>query len=226
MSASVPRRDPEPAGAVAGPADVLRATSDAADRSPREAGDRPARDAELGALLARAADGDGAAFESFYDRTWGYAEVVGRRLLRGPELEDLLADVYFEAWRQAARFDPGRGSAVTWLLNLVRSRAIDRLRLAQTHPSVGGADGTTDDDRPAESADPVEALWLRQAGAQLHAALAALNPAERWALGLAYFRDCSHGDIARITGWPLGTVKSVLLRSQDKLRRALAPPNA
>lgn len=200
--------------------------SPSASRQPLACADTSAeradRDQQLAALLQRAAGGDCKAFEAFYQRTLAYAESVARRLLRAPDVEDLLADAYFEVWRCAARFDAARGSAVTWLLTIVRSRALDLLRHLAARP-----DGAAADSGPAEALfeglDPIELLWQRQAGQRLHAALAELDPRERWTLGLAYFRDCSHSEIAAATGLPLGTVKSVLSRAQAKLRRALAP---
>lgn len=180
---------------------------------------RARRDAELARLVHAAAGGDCTAFEAFYDRTLGYAQAVAGRLLHGADLEDLLADAYFEAWRCAARFDPQRGSAVTWLLTIVRSRALDQLRHRAARPQ--GSDDVADE-RADEAADPIDALWRRQSGRRLHEALAALDARERWVLGLAYFRDRSHSEIASVTGLPLGTVKSLLARAQAKLRLALA----
>jgi RNA polymerase sigma-70 factor (ECF subfamily) len=204
-----------PAGAVAGTA----ATQPHA-----------ARDARLATLLGAAARGDSTAFEAFYDATYAYAHVLARRLLGGGDTDDLLADVFFEAWRKAAAFDAARGSAVTWLLTLVRSRALDLLRHRVVHPSVGGRGTDADrEDEPgrreacAPDTDPGDALWRREAGSRLHALVAALSPAERWALGLAYWQELSHAEIAHVTGWPLGTVKSHLLRAQRKLRQALSP---
>lgn len=190
-------------------------------------GDLADRDARHAALVAAAAAGDARAFERFYDATFAYARTVARRLLRGDDVEDLLADAYFEAWRHASRFDPARGSAVTWLLAIVHSRSLDRLRRQRQHPegaepASGPASGAASElDCADEQADPVDRLWRRQAGLRLHAALAALDANERWALGLAYFRDCSQSEIARLTGLPLGTVKSTLLRAQAKLRQSL-----
>jgi len=182
----------------------------------------PARDEALARALQAAAGGDDSAFEQFYDATYGYARALARRLLDAAEVDDLLADVYFEAWRQAARFDAARGSAVTWLLTLVRSRALDLLRQRRSQPSVGGqAQSGLDQPAPAD-ADPSERLWQAQAGSRLHAALRRLTVAERWVLGLAYFRDLTQAQIAGCTGMPLGTVKSHLLRAQTKLRSALA----
>ena len=180
---------------------------------------RVERDHVLAQALAAAARGDNGAFERFYDATAGYARALARRLLDAAEVDDLLADVYFEAWRHAARFDACRGSAVTWLLTLVRSRALDLLRRRATQPSVGG--DATPADEPVDD-DPAERLWQAQAGTRLHRALQALTAPERWVLGLAYFRELTHAQIADSTGMPLGTVKSHLQRAQTKLRAALA----
>lgn len=178
------------------------------------------RDRQLAALVERSAGGDSGAFEAFYDRTIGYAETVARRLLRSADVEDLLADAYFEAWRCAARFDVGRGSAVTWLLTIVRSRSLDLLRHLAARPDSASGDAEAPE-AAFDGADPIEQLWRQRSGRRLHEALAQLEPRERWTLGLAYFRDCTHVEIAAATGLPLGTVKSVLARAQIKLRRAL-----
>ncbi|MBL8287875.1 MAG: sigma-70 family RNA polymerase sigma factor [Rubrivivax sp.] len=206
---------------------------------------RQERDQRLAALLAASAGGDATAFESFYDATFAYARTVARRLLRdNAEVDDLLADCYFEAWRTAARFDAARGSAVTWLLTLVRSRGVDALRAAAARPdrapttpfsasADAAAAGASEARDPAaalatgagaDPADPSEQLWQRQAGAELHAALATLSSPERWVLGLAYLRELSHAEIARCTGMPLGTVKSHALRAQNKLRQRFGLP--
>ena len=182
---------------------------------------RAARDARLAGLLSAAAAGDTTAFESFYDSSIAYARALARRMLSSADIDDLLADAYFEAWRNAARYDAQRGSAVTWLLTIVRSRALDLLRQRAAHPSVAGAEATTADAATDPCEDPAELLWRQQAGTRLHAALQRLTPAERWVLGLAYFRELTHSEIATCTGLPLGTLKSHLLRAQTKLRAAL-----
>lgn len=239
------RLQPHPSSAPvpgAGACPPRRIASTAASPGPTSEDPVPRRerDARLSTLLAAAAAGDAHAFEGFYEGTFAFARTVARRLLRdNAEIEDLLADCYFEAWRSAARFDPARGSPVSWLLTLVRSRGLDALRAAAARPERAGSgrsaktpDGETaspaDDaaelpDNAEAAADPAERLWRRQAGTQLHAALARLSPAERWVIGLAYLRELSHAEIARCTGLPLGTVKSHALRAQNKLRTLLAP---
>ena len=183
---------------------------------------RTERDRQLAALLAEAARGDSSAFEAFYDATVAYARTLARRMLHGVDTDDLLADAYFEAWRHAARFDAARGGAVTWLLTIVRSRALDLLRHRNAYPSVAGTDAAEVDMPGDASDDPAERLWREQADSRLHAALERLTAPERWVLGLAYFRELTHHEIAQCTGMPLGTVKSHVQRAQTKLRAALA----
>ena len=183
--------------------------------NPSAPGDEP-----LAACLARAAAGQATAFEAFYDATVGPARALARRMLDAADVPDVLADAYFDAWRQAARYDPTRGSAVAWLLTMVRSRALDHLRWQRRQTVVPAGDALPD--LASTEPDPSEQLWQQQAGSRLHAALAGLSVAERWVLGLAYFRDLSHAAIAQATGLPLGSVKSLIGRAQSKLRRQLA----
>lgn len=69
---------------------------------------------------------------------------------------------------------------------------------------------------------PDELMSGMQSGGRLHGALAQLSSNERWVLGLAYYRELSHREICEQTGLPLGTVKSLILRAQAKLREQLA----
>lgn len=179
---------------------------------------RAARDAALATLVAGAARGNTGDFEAFYDRTVGHARALARRIVPADDVDDALADAYLDAWRHADRFDPSRGSAVTWLLTLVHSRAIDLRRRRGPAGAVPVADADADAD---DGATPAERLWQVEAGQRLHAALSTLSAQERWVLGLAYFRDLAHGAIAETTGLPLGTVKSLLQRAHVKLRRQL-----
>lgn len=181
--------------------------------------DRAERDAELAELLRAAGRGSAGAFETFYDRTVRYANAFARRLVKPEDMDDVLSDAFFQAWREAARFDPARGSAVTWLLTLVRSRALDLLR-QRRHTASEEAQAELAE-RACELPGPDDVLALARDGSRLHAALATLSTNERWVLGLAYFRELTHQQIAECTGLPLGSVKSLILRSQARLRGLL-----
>ena len=192
--------------------------SEAGPQGPPVDPQRRARDERLALLLLRSAGGDAQAFEAFYDASIVHARTLARRILRDAELDDVLADAFFQAWRDAARFDVARGSAMAWLLTIVRTRALDLLRQRQ----VRGQPGETE---PAEvmsdEPGPADLLAQAQVGSRLQAALGQLSHQERWLLGLAYYRDHTHVQIAATTALPLGTVKSVLLRAQHKLRTLL-----
>jgi RNA polymerase sigma-70 factor (ECF subfamily) len=184
------------------------------------------RDCQLAALLTLAAAGNARAFEAFYSATIRPALSLARRIAGDAYAEDVLADAYFQAWREADRFDASRGSALTWLLTLTRSRALDRLRQETLrHAGMTGApDHDPDAACTADDRGPPDLLESVEARSRLHDLIAELSPNERWVLGLAYFRDHSQTEIARITGMPLGTVKSLINRAQHKLRDAFEIP--
>ena len=183
------------------------------------------RDERLAGLLKAAATGDGRAFEAFYNATARQAMAVVRRITGDALAEDVLADCYFQAWRSASNFDVLRGSALTWLLTMARSRALDRVR--QETLRHGGLTGAPDFDADAvehgQAISPEQLLESVESCTRLHEALRELSANERWVLGLAYFRDFSQSEIATMTGMPLGTVKSLMTRAQHKLRETLAP---
>ncbi len=182
-----------------------------------------ARDRELAELLAASAKGDARAFERFYERSVHYAYAAARRIVGDAYAEDVMADAFFQAWREASRYDASRGNAIGWIVTIVRTRALDRARSESLrHGGALGApafDEATLDD--AATPGPDALLEHTQASTALHRAMASLSANERWCLGLAYFRELSHSEIAATTGLPLGSVKTHISRSQQKLRVAL-----
>jgi len=82
-----------------------------------------------GDLVRAMAGGDRAAFARFYDR---YAVLVFPLVLRivgdRAGAVEVLQDVFWEAWRGAAAYDPARGTAEAWILTRARTCATDRLR--------------------------------------------------------------------------------------------------
>ncbi len=203
----------------------LKLVTTAAPVQPDEENVHTLRDQQLAVLLSQAAKGDAQAFERFYLCTVNYAYAVARRVAGSNHGDDVLSDAYFQAWRDASRFDETRGNALSWLLVIVRTRALDRLRAENLRHC--GFDGAPDVDASTiediEVPGPETLLESVQAATALHKAIVKLSMNERWVLGLAYFRDHSQSEISAMTGLPLGTVKSLLTRSQQKLRDVLAP---
>jgi RNA polymerase sigma-70 factor (ECF subfamily) len=188
---------------------------------------RRERDAELVRLLHTAAAGNANAFERLYEQTIGYVHAMLRRMLPQGDVDDVVAELYFQAWRDLASFDAQRGGAVTWLLTIARSRALDLLRHRKASPEVdAGNEQAAIDAVPPDTPGPVDLLASMQANTRLHQALSQLSAQERWVLGLAYYRELTHREVAEATGLPLGSVKSLILRSQAKLRTLLAESTA
>lgn len=144
------------------------------------------------------------------------------------DAEEVLSDVFLQVWDQAERYEPSRGNVIGWLLNLARSRAIDRLRSTGRRERVVAAmdDPAGVADRAAGSSSRVDEGPLRDASlgeqrARVEAALGALDPAQRRAVEMSFFEDLSHSEIAQKLGEPLGTVKSRIRQGLIRLREGL-----
>lgn len=190
--------------------------------APRSAALLPLDDAQLAAWIAAIGTHDERALSALYDATVSriYGLVL-RILRRAAWAEEVVEDTYFQVWRQALRFDPGRGKPLTWLMGMARSRAIDALRREARFEHVpldGDGAAEVEDAGPAAADD-----WLAsvQGQARLHRALAALSAQPRQLVALAFFRGLSHEEIAEQTALPLGTVKSQIRRALIALRATL-----
>jgi len=220
------RPDAGPWDDAAEPEDDLDAEASADTAEPAAPRGLPPEpdDAQLAALLERIVDRDERALEALYDATCARVHGLALRITQRRALaEEVVEDTYWQVWRQAPRFDPVRGKPVTWLLAMARSRAIDALRRDQRFkheelPEEGPADADADSTTP-----PQDLLDATRGAAQLHAALAALEPRARQLVALAFFRGLTHEEIAVQAAMPLGTVKSLIRRALLQLRQALDP---
>jgi RNA polymerase sigma-70 factor (ECF subfamily) len=174
-------------------------------------------DADDAALVRAMASGDREALAALYERHCQLLLGLALRIVRERrEAEDLLHDVFLEAWRCAKDFDPKRGRVRTWLAIRMRSRALDHQKSARVSRNEGSAPlEFVPDDRerslPSSSADH----------ARVRAALGQLAPDQRRVLELAYFDGLSCSEIAVRIAIPIGTVKSRLAAAMQKLREAM-----
>jgi RNA polymerase sigma-70 factor (ECF subfamily) len=168
-------------------------------------------DAEVdAALVAAMAKGDRDALSKLYEKHSGLLLGLAMRIVRERrEAEDLLHDVFLEAWRSAKDFDPKRGRVRTWLAIRMRSRALDMMKSARVSRNTGdgGLELLVDE---AEGASPDHA--------RVRKALADLGPDQRRVLELAYFEGLSCTEIAARIEIPVGTVKSRIAAGLDRLR--------
>lgn len=181
-----------------------------------------APDDEDVALVTAMAAGDRAGVARLYDRYASTLLAVGQRMLGSRrEAEDLVQDVFLEAWQRADSYDPARGTVRSWLLVRLRSRALDRHRAAQRAPVSPDGNGQIEE-RAAEAEDPT----LAPDRAAVRRALETLSSEHRAVLELGYFEGLSSSEIALRTGAPIGTVKSRVATALARLRAGLDPDGA
>ncbi len=163
------------------------------------------------------------AFEVFYDRHGGVAYSLAYRIVgeRGAA-EDVTQEAFISIWRSGARYDAARGSVRTWMLGIVRNRAIDALRSKSGKaPKLDFDDDSILEHRPATEQTESEALE-RETAQEVRGALGELPGEQAKVIQLAYFGGFSHSEIAGMLGVPLGTVKGRMRLGLEKIRGELA----
>ena len=172
-------------------------------------------------LIPEIARGDRDAFARFYDLHAALVHTFALRLLRERgEAEEVVQDVFMQAWRQAESYSRERGTPEAWLITMTRSRSIDKLRSRRRRDEMV---------RPVESpdrlAEPVvleSASGPAEARATLGGALSDLPVTQRSVLELAYFDGLTQSEIAARLGEPLGTVKTRMRSGLERLRGVLS----
>lgn len=162
-------------------------------------------------LIARAAGGDRAAFAALVQAHQGYLRKLLGRVCRGDQgrADDLAQEAFVRAWRALPGFR-GEARFRTWLTRLAYSA------LSAERPSLPLRDDATDD-HGIDSDFAPGADWR----IDLDRAMATLSETQRHALLLCYGADLSHAEAAQVLGWPLGTVKTQVLRAKARLRAQL-----
>lgn len=169
------------------------------------------------ALVARMARGDREALATLYERHAPRLAALARQISGAAEAEDVLHDVFLEAWRRAAEYSAERGSVWAWLAIRTRSRALDRRRAAPERRRVELGAGQLEH-LVADAASSDGAPDQRR----LREALARSSREEQDVLWLGYFEGLSSSEIAERRNIPLGTVKSRTRSALLKLREWFA----
>src|SRR5438093_3574516 len=171
-------------------------------------------------LIRQTANQDREAFSQLYDRFSSLVYTLAMRMLRmSSDAEDLLQEVFVQVWHQANRYSEERGSPEAWIVNIARSRAIDKLRSIRR---MERSFVLTDDPAKAESSDNVESSAAEsETKLTMNSALANLPEAQRKVLVLAYFDGLSQSEIADRLKEPLGTVKTRMRSGIQRLRDLL-----
>ena len=173
---------------------------------------------DLAPLLALVARGDQTAFATVYDRAAAQVFGLVRRVVRDPaQSEEVTQEVMLEVWRTASRFDPHRGSAMTWLMTLAHRRAVDRVRSGQAaaEREFRAAVAVTDYDVVAEEVE------TRLDAQRVRRCLDSLTELQRESVTLAYYGGYTYREVASLLGVAVGTVKTRMRDGLIRLRDCL-----
>lgn len=170
--------------------------------------------------LAAVASGDAAVLGAVYDATVSRVYGLALRITRSATAaEDVVAEVYLQAWQEAARYDPGRGTPCAWLLTICRSRALDALRRLDKAESHADPELLRTNEDTAD--DPLNLLLALNRNSEIHKALQSLDAVQRQMIALAFFKGYTHAEIAEHVAMPLGTVKTHLRKALKHLEQVL-----
>ena len=186
---------------------------------------------QLTKLVQAAARGDRRAFRDLYDLTSAVLLAVAMSVLRDRDLaEDVLQDAFVKVWHRAGDYHADRGNVMTWLIAIVRYRAIDVLRKRRPL-SMGGGPEFDDDLADTIAIDlqadnnapgPLSSAIRSDDSESLQQCIERLSQSQIQSVSLAFFRGLTHQEISDTLSLPLGTIKSRLRRSLQRLKECLA----
>ena len=176
-------------------------------------------------LMPLVHEGNARAFEVVFDRHTDAAFSLAYRMCgRRGMAQDIVQDAFLSLWRSGARYDRSRGSVRSWVLSVVRNRAIDMFRRETVRAGRDvSAEGMVE--RMAAPDDVALDAERRQDARGVRAALRDLPAEQRQVIELAYFGGFSHVQIAGMLDVPAGTVKGRMRLGLNKLRVALGDPS-
>jgi len=192
-------------------------------KSPRDDVDARRPDDDLEEIIRRAAQGDASAIAALYDSTsrlvFGLiVHILGDRFAA----EEVLLDVYTQVWCQASSYEQQRGTPLSWLMTMARTRAIDRMRSGKQYQQRKEPLDLAVHQKSGE-VGPEEAAAISERRTLVRSALETLSPPQREVIELAYYSGLSHSEIAAHLGQPLGTVKTRARLGMMKLCEMLRP---
>ncbi|MDQ1481946.1 MAG: polymerase sigma-70 factor, subfamily [Actinomycetota bacterium] len=183
-------------------------------------GSNPSLNAELADLLKACSLGEEAAFAKLYDATAARLFGLVLRTVRDrAQAEEVTQDAYLDVWRNSARFDPSRGSAMSWLMTIGHRKAVDRVRSAEATRRRDTQYEAQDQAVPFDQT--IEEAHRNLDAQRVRRALETLTQTQRGAIELAYFGGYTHREVAAMLELPVGTAKTRIRDGLIRLRDTL-----
>ena len=173
-------------------------------------------------LIGRCALSDRAAFFELYRATSANLNGVALRILKNRQwAEEVLQEAFVRIWQHAGDYEAGRGSVMTWMMNIVRNGALDLMRRADYRAHADPE--PVDDDWADHGVRPDEAAMMGDELARLRRCLDRLSEEQRKTVLLVHHSGYTPVEIARSEKVPLGTVKTWVRRGLLSLRECMRP---
>lgn len=166
-------------------------------------------------ILTRIAAGDETAVNECIDRYGNFIWALARKLTPNrEEAEDAVQEIYLAIWQNAARYDSGKSSEITFISTIARRRLIDRLRKIYRRPAAYSIEDIFE---TAPNVFESRIVTKIQAGRAVEA-MKELRPEQREMMVLNIYSGMSHGEISEKLNVPLGTVKTHIRRGFKRVR--------
>jgi len=185
---------------------------------------KPPDPQQLATWLRASGNRDGSAFRSLYDATSPKLFGFALRILHKHELaEEVLQESFVAIWNNAVDYQSHLSAPMTWMTTIVRNKAFDHLRRSDVTVEIDADQFDRDvmDALHDPQATPIEALQMSGDAKALAWCMSALEGVHRQVVALAFFHDLSHSEVAEHMKLPVGTVKTWIRRSLEKLRTCL-----
>ena len=176
-------------------------------------------EADDAGAMASTARGDRDGLETLYARYGGLAYALALRTVTDPGVaQEIVQEAFVALWRHADRYRDDRCSPRSWIMTIVRNRAIDELRRRRREPAACELD-----DRQPEAVedDPWPEVWKLHCRDAIRDALERLPAEQRHVVELGFFAGMSHAEIASRLDTPLGTIKKRMRTGLQRLRLSL-----
>jgi RNA polymerase sigma-70 factor, ECF subfamily len=175
--------------------------------------------ANVDPILPRIARGEEFAVEEFMNAYGNLVWALAKRFTNNKEdAEDAVQEIFLEVWQNAGRYDSAKSAESTFITMIARRRLIDRLRKTYRQPQTQSIENSFE----IQSARGEKQLQASVEAKQAVRAMSQLRPEQRNLMLMTIFDGLSHGEIAQITGMPLGTVKTNIRRGFNRMREIMS----
>lgn len=169
-------------------------------------------------ILQRVAAGDQEDVRECLEQYGGLVWCLAKKLIgRSAEMEDVVQEIFIAIWQNAGRFDPEKGKEATFIALIARRRLIDYLRRKMRKRET-----QLSDEHPVSClADSERLIQIRLEAKRAKQVLNKLNPKQRKVLNMSIYGGFTHTEISEAMEIPLGTVKTLITRGFQKIRKSL-----